>query len=93
MSQKVRPVFTELPDEFRIERDKGDPLAGMPEVNPRPPEFEPKGRYTQERKEAMDEVHGGDFLWEERKLVHDIIRNQNEVFAWDLTECSVKNPL
>ncbi len=35
----------------------------------------------------MDIVHGGDFLWEEeRKLVHQLIMQQNEAFAWDDTE-------
>ena len=59
----------------------------MPKLNLRPPEFEPKGRYTQERKEAMDKVHAGDFLLpEERKLIHHLISEQNEAFAWDDTE-------
>ncbi len=35
----------------------------------------------------MDLVHGGDFLWEEeRKLVHQLIMQQNEAFAWDDAE-------
>ena len=85
---KVKPVMGTLPDKFRIERKiLGDPLAEMPKLNPRPPEFEPKGRYTQERKEAMDKVHAGDFLLpEERKLIHHLIAEQNEAFAWDDTE-------
>jgi hypothetical protein len=59
----------------------------MPELNPHPPEFEPTGRYTQARKDDMDKVHEGDFLWpEERKLVHHLIMEQNEAFAWDDTE-------
>jgi hypothetical protein len=82
---KVKPVYAELPERFRIERNIiGDPLADMPQLNPNPPDFEPKGRYTAERKEAMDKVHGGDFLLpEERKLVHHLIAEQNQAFAWE----------
>lgn len=46
---KVKPVYTELPDKYQIKRQiQGDPLAEMPKLNPRPPEFELTGRYTQE---------------------------------------------
>ena len=59
----------------------------MPALNPNPPEFAPKGRYSEERKEKMDEMHGGPFLWpEEQKLLHHVIAEQNEAFAWDDTE-------
>lgn len=35
---KVKPLLGDLPDKFRIVRDiKGDPLVGMPELNPHPP--------------------------------------------------------
>jgi len=85
---KIRPVYAELPEEYRIKREiKGDALAGMPRLNPRPPEFVPTGRYTQERKEIIDEVHKGEFLWpEERKLLHHLLMEQNQAFAWDDTE-------
>ena len=85
---KVKPVYTELPENFRIKREiKGDPLGGMPKLNPCPPDFVPTERYTAERKEAMDKVHQGDFLWpEERKLLHHLMMEQNQAFAWDDTE-------
>ena len=85
---KVKPVYAELPGRYRIKREiTGDPLAGMPQLNPRPPDFVPTGRYTQERKEDMDKVHQGDFLWpEERKLVHHVIMEQDQAFAWDDSE-------
>lgn len=85
---KVKPVYTELPDQYRIKRNiTGDPLAEMPVLKTRPPDFVPTGRYTQERKENMDEVHKGDFLWpEERKLMHHLIMEQNKAFAWDDSE-------
>jgi hypothetical protein len=85
---KVKPVVQELPSEFRIKREiVGNPLAEMPELSPRPPEFEPTGRYTQERKDQFDNTHEGDFLLpEERKLMHHFMMLQSYGFAWDDTE-------
>ena len=85
---KVKPLFTDLPAKYRIIREiQGDPLENMPVLNPNPPEFKPTGRYTLERKEAMDLVHEGDFLWpEERKLVHHVMMEQEKAFAWDDAE-------
>ena len=85
---KVKPVYQELPDKYRIIRDiKGDPLADMPPLNPNPPPFVPKGRYTQERMEQMDKVHNTGFLQpEELKVIHDMVNNQNEAFAWEDSE-------
>ena len=88
VAKKVRPVLGTLPGEFRIERTiRGDPLEGMPEMNPQPRDFEPTGRYTAERKEIIDKAHPGDFLWEEeRKLVHNIMMDYNHAFAWEDSE-------
>jgi hypothetical protein len=85
---KTRPVLADLPNKYRIIRDiKGDPLEGMPELNTIQSEFVPTGRYTQERKEIMEEVHKGDFLWpEEKKLLHQVMTAQEKVFAWDDSE-------
>jgi len=82
---KTKPVIGELPGEFRIRREiVGDPLLEMPELLVKPPEFEPTGRYTQERKDKMDGRHKGDFLWdEERKLLHHFMMLQNGGFAWE----------
>ena len=88
VAQKVKPVIQELPSQFRIIRDiKGDPLAEMPALSPNPPEFEPVGRYTQERKEKIDKVHKEGFLLpEERKLLHHFMMQQNYGFAWEESE-------
>ena len=85
---KTRPVYAELPEKYRIKREiRGDPLAEMPQLNCRPPDFVPTGRYTQERKDEIDRIHKGDFLWpEERKLMHHLMMEQNQAFAWDDTE-------
>lgn len=85
---KTNPVLAALPAKFRIERNiLGEPLKDMPVLNPRPTEFKPTGRYTQERKEIIDQVHEGPFLWpEERKAVHNLMMQQEGAFAWDDTE-------
>ena len=85
---KVKPVLGTLPERFRITREiVGDSLQGMPKLPEHPPEFEPRGCYTLERKEKLDMAHEEGFLWpEERKLMHWLIGEQNEAFAWDDTE-------
>ena len=53
---KTKPVIGELPAEFRILREIiGDPLIDIPKLLVNPPDFVPTGRYTQERKEMMDD--------------------------------------
>ena len=83
VAKKVKPILGELPQKFRIIRDiKGDPLKDMPKLSTNPPEFVPTGRYTQERKEIIDKLHGDDFLWpEERKLMHHFMMLQEKGFA------------
>ena len=83
VDKKVRPVYDDLPQKFRIIREiKGNPLENMPVLSCNPPDFEPKGRYSLERKEHMDKVHGQGFLLpEEMKLVHHLIAEQNAAFA------------
>ena len=73
VADKVKPVLGTLPSEFRIEREiRGDPLAGLPVLPERPPEFTPRGRYTEERKEALDKLHSGEFLWPEERKLQDL---------------------
>lgn len=85
---KTKPVIQELPAEFRIKREIiGDPLKDMPKLLPNPPDFEPTGRYTEERKKKIDDVHAEGFLLpEERKLMHHFMMLQNLGFAWDDSE-------
>lgn len=85
---KIRPVFTEVPERFRIKRDiQGDPLQDLPDLPTNPTDFVTTGRYSQERKEVIDAIHEGDFLWpEEKKLMHNFMMEQNEAFAWDDSE-------
>ena len=83
VANKVRPVATTLPDEFRIiRRIPSDPLAELPKLPTSPPEYSPGERYTQERKDVMP-VNTNKFLWpEEEKLVHYLIKIHELAFAW-----------
>jgi hypothetical protein len=75
VANKVRPIATTLPEEFRIIRKiPSDPLANLPKLPTSPLDFIPRKRYTQERKELMM-VNKNNFLWpEEEKLVHYLIK-------------------
>jgi len=85
---KVKPILGTLPERFRMTREiVGNPLQGMPKLPEHLPEFEPRGRYTLERKEKLDMAHEEGFLWpEERRLMHWLIGEQNEAFAWNDAE-------
>ena len=87
VARKVKPVISTLPSEFRIvRRITGDPLKDMPTIQPRPPDFTPTGRYTQERMNKLNDLHA-DFLHpEELRLMHHFMMEQNEGFAWDDSE-------
>ncbi|KAJ3738711.1 hypothetical protein DFH05DRAFT_1381669, partial [Lentinula detonsa] len=51
------------------------------------PLFTPTGRYTQERKEFIDDAHNGSFLWpEERAAVHQLMMLHERAFAWEESE-------
>ena len=88
VAQKVRPILDTLPSHFRIEHNIiGDPLADLPTLSPHPPPFTPNGRYTEERRAKMDDLHSTDFLWPAaRELLHHFVSLQNEGFAWDDSE-------
>jgi hypothetical protein len=83
VANRIKPVATTLPEEFRIVRKMpSDPLAGIPQLPTSPPEFVPGLRYTEERMELMP-VNKNNFLWpEEEKLVHYLIRAHEDAFAW-----------
>ena len=65
----------------------GEALKNMPRLLEQPPEFQTKGYYNLDHKEKLDRAHSLGFLWsEERKLMHWLVAEQNEAFAWDNTE-------
>lgn len=88
VAKRTKPVLASLPEKFRILRNiVGDPLKDLPILDPIPPPFVPTGRYTQERKDALDKGHSEDFLWPaERDLLHHFMCLQNKAFAWDDSE-------
>jgi len=87
VANRVKPVKTTLPEEYRIIRIKHpDPLRGMPTLPTRPPDFTPGKLYTQERYEAHKTTMMP-FLWpEEEKLAHELVKLQEEAFAWEEIE-------
>ena len=87
VANKVRPVETMLPEEYRIQRQKHpDPFATIPELLHTPPEFVGGKRYTRERYEAND-VDPTGFIWDgEKKIVHHFLQIHEDAFAWDETE-------
>ena len=86
---KVQPVKTKLPSRFRITHNiKGDPLKDIPTLSTNPPPFVPTGRYTEERKDIIDQAHPGDFLLpKECVLMHHFMCLQEAGFTWTDQEC------
>ena len=59
----------------------------MPPLDPNPPPFQPTGRYTEARREALHKVHSEEFLQPaERDLMDDFMCKQQAGFAWNDTE-------
>ncbi|RDB24437.1 hypothetical protein Hypma_008418 [Hypsizygus marmoreus] len=87
VANRVKPVATTLPEEFRIvRRIPVDPLLDLPVLPSKCEPFSPGKRYTNERMLAWD-ANPTNFLWpEEVRLVHEIIKLQELGFAWDESE-------
>ena len=87
VANRVKPVRTTLPKEHCIICLRHpDPLQGIPQLPTRPPEFNPGLRYTLERRNALQATMGN-FLWpEEEKLAHELVKLQEEAFAWEEIE-------
>ena len=85
VAKRTKPVAATLPEEFRATRQiVGDPLLGMPTLCTNPPDFKPTEKYTDDRRQIIDDNHKGDFLWpEERKLLHHFMTTFEKGFAWD----------
>lgn len=87
VADRTYPVRGTLPEEFRIvRRAPHDPLADIPTLPTNPPAFTPGNRYTQERHDAYNANKYGFLTTEEEKLVHHLIRAQEDVLAWEETE-------
>lgn len=87
VTNRVKPVATTLPEKFRIvRRIPCNPLENLPKLSPRPPEFSPGSRYTNEQMQSMN-INPDGFLWpEEEKLVHHLVKTQELGFTWTENE-------
>jgi hypothetical protein len=83
VEDRIQPIATQLPEEFRIVHNIiGDPLENMPVLPTHPPDFVPGLQYTQERYEKL-QLNPDGFLWpEEEKLVHHLVKEQEECLSW-----------
>jgi hypothetical protein len=75
VTKKVRTMPTAMPAEYRVVHQLlADPLAGLPSLPSRPPEFCPGMRYIRERADKLD-LNPTKWLWpEELKLVQWLVR-------------------
>ena len=84
---KVRPLQTDLPEKFRIQRRiLGDPLEGMPTLNPNPPPFTPGERYTAERRKTIRAIHTPFLNDSELDVLDDLVKKQELGLAWEDSE-------
>lgn len=83
VANRIKPVTTTLPEDFRIVRHiPCNPLESLPKLPTHPPDFIPGTRYTLERMQAMN-INPDGFLWpEEEKLAHHLVKIQELGFAW-----------
>ena len=83
VANKVRPVPTSLPEDFRnVHRFPEDPLLMLPSLPTSPPDFVPGLHLTEERLDTLD-LNGSDFLWpEELKLLQHILLLNESGLAW-----------
>ena len=87
VARKVRPVPASLPEDFRtIRRIPSDPLLTLPKLSPRPPDFVPGTRLTQERLDALGLDQKGFLLPEELKLLHHVLKLNELGLAWTEAE-------
>jgi hypothetical protein len=87
VANKIRPVATTLPEEFRIvRRPHPNPLGSMAPLPSHPPSFLPTKRFTAERRASLKIGEDG-FLWpEEVKLVEWLFAYHDQAFAWNDNE-------
>jgi len=87
VTKKVRTVPTAMPAEYRVVCQlPTDPLAGLPPLPSRPPEFSPGARFTREHADKLD-LDPAKWLWpEELKLVQWLVRVHERAFAWNASK-------
>ncbi|KZT31489.1 hypothetical protein SISSUDRAFT_963578, partial [Sistotremastrum suecicum HHB10207 ss-3] len=87
VQNKVRPVATTLPDEFRIVRhEHKQALDNCPPLPREAPPFIPTSKFTQERMDAL-KLDPHSFLYPaELRLVQWVLAANERALAWDETE-------
>jgi hypothetical protein len=87
VTKKVRTVPTAMPAEYRVVCQlPAEPLAGLPPLPSRPPEFSPGVCFTRERADKLD-LDPAKWLWpEELKLVQWLVRMHKHAFPWNASE-------
>jgi hypothetical protein len=87
VAKKVRTMPTAMPAEYRVVRQlPADPLAGLPPLPSRPPEFCPGMRFMRERADKLH-LNPAKWLWpEELKLVQWLVRAHKRAFTWNASE-------
>jgi hypothetical protein len=87
VAKKVRTVPTSMPAEYRVVRQlPADPLAGLPSLPSRPPEFCPGAHFTCKRADKLD-LDPAKWLWpEELKLVQWLVHAHERAFAWNASK-------
>jgi hypothetical protein len=80
---RIQPITTQLPEEFHIVYNiTSDPLENILVLPMHPPNFIPGLWCTQEQHNKL-QLNPDRFLWpEEEKLVHHLIREQEDCLLW-----------
>jgi hypothetical protein len=87
VAKKVRTMPTAMPAEYRVVRQlPADPLAGLPPLPSRPPEFCPGVCFMCKRTDKLD-LDPAKWLWpEELKLVQWLMHVHERAFAWNASK-------
>ncbi|KAF8670344.1 hypothetical protein AX14_005891 [Amanita brunnescens Koide BX004] len=87
VANRIKPVATTLPEKFCIVRHiPSDPLADLPMLPKKLPDFVPGTRYMEERMKAQNINLTGFLMTEEEKLIHHLICIHEGGFAWSKEE-------
>ena len=87
VENRVRPVPAVMPEDVKVKRTfPEDPLASLPVLPTRPPEFRPTDKITQERMDTLSIDANSDLSEEERRLLKHIIVLNGRSIAFEENE-------
>ena len=88
VDKKVKPVPAIYPQHARVQRQiPEDPLLSLPPLSTNPPEFKPMERISNEGMDELKINEDGSLLPEEVKLFKHIMVLNQEVLAFDESQC------